>query len=62
MMEMFDGVRVYWDGKVLRSHEFKKQIDVPKDIIFPSTPFEGELWYEQGKVNRDCIVYPCPLR
>ena len=45
MMEKFDGVRVYWDGKRLFSTSSRSLIQVPQDLQFPTTPFEGELWY-----------------
>ncbi len=45
MMEKFDGVRVFWDGKRLHSKSSKTIIDVPQQLEFPSFPFEGELWY-----------------
>jgi hypothetical protein len=44
MMEKYDGVRVYWDGKALIS----KEINIPADMLnceLPFIPFEGELWY-----------------
>jgi hypothetical protein len=44
MMEKFDGVRVYWDGSRLHALGLKTSIEVPKSCLFPSTPFEGELW------------------
>jgi hypothetical protein len=44
-MEKFDGIRVYWDGKRLYSKQLKTSIDIPQEFKFPSTPFEGELWY-----------------
>jgi hypothetical protein len=45
MMEKFDGVRVFWDGKQLISSKERTIIDVPTECKFPSFPFEGELWY-----------------
>jgi hypothetical protein len=46
MMEKVDGLRVYWDGKTLYSKELRMTIDLPKDCPpFPTTPFEGEIWY-----------------
>jgi hypothetical protein len=44
MMEKFDGIRVFWDGKVLRTAKSKQIIVLPKHIDFPASPFEGELW------------------
>jgi hypothetical protein len=44
MMEKFDGVRVYWDGKNLHSKHSTSVIIVPPDCKFPNIPFEGELW------------------
>jgi hypothetical protein len=44
MMEKFDGVRVYWNGKALYSKSLNAVIDIPKAISFGTTPFEGELW------------------
>jgi hypothetical protein len=46
MMEKFDGVRVYWDGKHLLTSKDKERIDIPKElsITFPTFAFEGELW------------------
>jgi hypothetical protein len=49
MMEKFDGVRVYWDGKRLFSTSSRSLIQVPLNLQFPTTPFEGELWYENCK-------------
>jgi hypothetical protein len=43
MMEKYDGVRVFWDGKYLYVKN-SKVISVPEDCNFPSFPFEGELW------------------
>jgi hypothetical protein len=45
MMEKYDGVRVFWDGKRLHTSRGEVSIEVPKECVFPSTPFEGELWY-----------------
>jgi hypothetical protein len=42
IMEKYDGVRVYWDGQYLLWKN--SQVEVPKDLQFPSIPFEGELW------------------
>jgi hypothetical protein len=44
MMEKYDGIRVYWDGRKLYPKYSKVGIDVPKDLQFPSVAFEGELW------------------
>jgi hypothetical protein len=47
MFEKYDGVRVFWDGKHLYikpSRLDKIIVDKPQSIIFPSIPFEGELW------------------
>jgi hypothetical protein len=44
MMEQFDGVRVFWDGKRLHSKNSKTSIQVPQELKFPSISFEGELW------------------
>jgi hypothetical protein len=44
MMEKFDGVRVYWDGKYLYSRKSAIGITVPAEYQFPATSFEGELW------------------
>jgi hypothetical protein len=44
MMEKFDGVRVFWDGKRLYSKSPQVVIDVPSEWKFPTIPFEGELW------------------
>jgi hypothetical protein len=44
MMEKFDGIRVFWDGKRLQSKKLKFKIDVPSQYNFPTVPFEGELW------------------
>jgi DNA ligase-1 len=45
MMEKYDGVRVFWDGKHLLLKNSKTVINVPQDCAFPSVPFEGELWF-----------------
>ena len=44
LMEKYDGVRVYWDGKQLYRSSSKTVIDVPSRYSLPSIPFEGELW------------------
>jgi hypothetical protein len=53
MMEKFDGVRVFWDGKSLVTSWKRKNVNVPQDILktFPKIPFEGELWC--GYMGRD---------
>jgi hypothetical protein len=43
-MEKFDGMRVFWDGRILYSADKKLAIQVPTELGFPSIPFEGELW------------------
>jgi hypothetical protein len=48
MMEKYDGVRVYWDGKSLYTSYPKQHLQVPNNIAFPTIPFEGELWYFEG--------------
>jgi hypothetical protein len=50
MMEKYDGVRVFWDGK-LRVQGSKKIIEVPNNIVFPMLPFEGELWYVSSVIS-----------
>jgi hypothetical protein len=45
MMEKFDGVGVFWDGQNLFTKSSRIPIQIPRDIHFPSIPFEGELWY-----------------
>jgi hypothetical protein len=45
MMEKYDGIRVYWDGKSLRSKDLKHVFHIPDTYgTLPSIPFEGELW------------------
>jgi hypothetical protein len=44
IMDKFDGVRVFWDGKRLHSKSSGVKIEVPRSLQFPATPFEGELW------------------
>ena len=44
IMEKFDGVRIFWDGSKLHSKHTNVSVQVPKDLNFPSIPFEGELW------------------
>jgi hypothetical protein len=44
MMEMFDGVRVFWDGSLLYAKTTRELIHVPQECNFPTMPFEGELW------------------
>jgi hypothetical protein len=46
MMEKYDGIRVFWDGKSLVTSNSKTHIELPKDANFPSIRFEGELWYK----------------
>jgi hypothetical protein len=46
MMEQFDGIRVFWDGNTLTVTKTSQKIQVPKDLKFPHTPFEGELWFD----------------
>jgi hypothetical protein len=43
-MEKYDGVRVFWDGKQLRSKDTRQVINVPQIVEFQTIPFEGELW------------------
>jgi hypothetical protein len=43
-MEKYDGVRVFWDGQLLHCLKSNVIIQVPKELHFPETPFEGELW------------------
>jgi hypothetical protein len=45
MMEKFDGVRVFWDGKSLKATSGNELIQVPNNVKFPSIPFDGELWF-----------------
>jgi hypothetical protein len=42
MMERYGGVRVYWDGNAL--YYKNKPVYTPKNLNFPTTPFEGEVW------------------
>jgi hypothetical protein len=44
MMEKYDGIRVFWDGKRLHAKSLGTIIKVPTDLSFPSIPFEGVLW------------------
>jgi hypothetical protein len=44
MMEKFDGIRVYWNGKNLYVSDSRTPLKVPKEHAFSSIPFEGELW------------------
>jgi hypothetical protein len=44
MMEKYDGIRVFWDGKQLHSKTSGKILNLPKGHNFPTIPFEGELW------------------
>jgi hypothetical protein len=45
MMEKYDGVRVFWDGKQLQySRNTNIAINIPDHLALGSTPFEGELW------------------
>jgi hypothetical protein len=44
MMEKYDGVRVFWNGKQLLAKAEKIVMNVPRELSFPSIPFEGELW------------------
>jgi hypothetical protein len=43
-MEKFDGVRVHWDGDILRTKDMKTVLNLPKGTAFPKIQFEGELW------------------
>jgi hypothetical protein len=45
MMEFLDGVRVFWNGSKLYTKDLKTAIEVPKELAFPSSSFEGVLWY-----------------
>jgi DNA ligase-1 len=57
MMEKFDGIRVYWNGKVLRDVKNNIILDLPKDIQpFPSMSLEGELWLGYNK-REDCAIF-----
>jgi hypothetical protein len=44
LMEKYNGVRVYWDGKTLRSSFSRMEISVPQNLSFPALPFEGVVW------------------
>jgi hypothetical protein len=50
MMEKYDGVRVYWDGKRLHCKNLNISMKVPQQYAFPSTPFEGQLWYVDKEI------------
>ncbi|ABV87831.1 DNA ligase [Shewanella pealeana] len=47
--EKLDGVRGYWDGKVMYSRS-GRQIALPDWFVagFPSYPLDGELWIKRG--------------
>jgi hypothetical protein len=44
MMEKYDGIRVFWDGKYLRVKSSGITVPIPQDMKFPTTQFEGVLW------------------
>jgi DNA ligase-1 len=56
MMEKFDGVRVFWDGKQLHSKKSRITINVPQGLQFPNFPFEGELWMGYNE-KQQCIDF-----
>jgi ATP-dependent DNA ligase len=47
MTEKYDGMRLYWDGSQFYSRTGEK-VNVPQLITqtLPSTPLDGELWYQ----------------
>jgi hypothetical protein len=44
MMEKYDGLRVYWNGKQLFHKDTRQSLEAPASFGIPSIPFEGELW------------------
>jgi hypothetical protein len=56
MMEKFDGVRVFWDGKGVLFTRNMQTINLPAEILskLPQYPFEGELWC--GYNSKDVAV------
>jgi DNA ligase-1 len=48
--EKYDGVRAYWDGRVLRFRS-GLPIDAPRGFIerLPPVPLDGELWLGRGR-------------
>ena len=51
--EKFDGVRAYWDGKLLRTRQ-GNVINTPAWFTerFPEQPLDGELWMGRGLFDR----------
>ena len=51
--EKLDGVRAFWDGRVLRFRS-GRQIAAPAwfTAALPSTPLDGELWLGRGQFDR----------
>jgi hypothetical protein len=54
MMEKYDGIRCYWNGKNLLINGMK--MTVPPKYNFPSIPFEGELWYVDAIYSGDLLM------
>ena len=52
MSEKLDGVRAYWDGKLLRTRN-GNAINAPQWFIegFPSRALDGELWIGRGQFD-----------
>ncbi len=52
MSEKLDGVRAYWDGKLLRTRN-GNAINAPQWFIegFPNRALDGELWIGRGKFD-----------
>lgn len=51
--EKLDGVRAYWDGKVLRFRSGRPLTAPPWFVAgLPNTPLDGELWIARGQFDR----------
>lgn len=62
MSEKLDGVRGYWDGRLLWSKQGKLLQPHPDFIAgLPEFPLEGELWGGRGSFERTAAVVQQPL-
>jgi DNA ligase 1 len=62
MSEKLDGVRGYWDGRLLWSKQGKLLQPHPDFVAgWPDFPLEGELWGGRGRFERTATVVQQPL-
>ena len=50
--EKYDGVRAFWDGRLLR-HRSGRAVSAPPSFIasLPAAPLDGELWLGRGRFD-----------